>query len=75
MLPPRSDHLLAPHSWVPVLSAEEAPPSRHRQTRNALGSDVVEIARLQAQAASRATVAVADRGINRRFRGVIVARP
>src|ERR1700682_4423720 len=38
------------HSWIPVLCAEEAPPSPHRQTRNALGGDKVEIARHGAHA-------------------------
>jgi hypothetical protein len=48
----RCDHLLAPHSVVPVLFAAEALPSRRQQTCIRPGSDEVEIARLQIQAAS-----------------------
>jgi hypothetical protein len=72
-----SDHLLAP---IPGFRSC-LPKRRYRRAigkpEYALGSDEVEIAGLQAQAASKAMVAGADRGVNRRFRGVIgtVARP
>ena len=73
----RSDHLLAP---IPGLRCC-LPKRRYRRAisrpQSALGSDVVEIAGPSDTSRIEGMVAVADRGVNRRFRGIIgtVARP
>lgn len=68
--------------WRPIPGFRRCLPKRHHSRASsrpeyALGGDEVEIAGHRAQAASGAMVAVADRDVNRRFRGVIgtVARP